>query len=272
MTNINDFDAAITLVSQGDGVYLGETSPAFANFNGQFGGITAALLMRAVLSNEKAQGSPVSITVHYTAAVSPGPFTIRVRDIRRGRTLQHWAVEMDQGGKVTASAMIALAARQDSWGHAPVGMPAAPPYSEVQPFDTGNWKGWATQYDFRFVTQNYPALGEPPFVPPRSAHSLVYMRHAVPRPLDFEGLTCMSDAFIVRMLQVRNTFPAMGTVALTTHFHCTADMLAAQGDQALLCSVDSSVFRDNFHDQSAQLWSHDGALLCTTHQIVWYAE
>lgn len=82
----------------------------------------------------------------------------------------------------------------------------------------------------------------------------------------------MSDAFFVRMIQVRNTFPAMGTVSLTTQFHADAAMLGAQGDQALLCDVDARVFLGNFHDQSAHMWSSDGRLLATSHQMVWYAE
>jgi acyl-CoA thioesterase len=98
------------------------------------------------------------------------------------------------------------------------------------------------------------------------------LRYSAPRALDCPGLMCMSDAFFVRMIQVRNTFPAMGTVSISTYFHCDAAALAAQGDDYLLCNVDSRVFRDTFHDQSAELWSRDGVLLANTHQIVWYAE
>jgi acyl-CoA thioesterase len=64
----------------------------------------------------------------------------------------------------------------------------------------------------------------------------------------------------------------MGTVSITTYFHCDAAALEAQGDRHLLCHVDSRVFRDTFHDQSAELWSRDGVLLANTHQVVWYAE
>jgi len=76
----------------------------------------------------------------------------------------------------------------------------------------------------------------------------------------------------VRLIQVRNTFPPMGTVSLTTQFHADDAMLAAHGDAAVLCDVNSRVFRANFHDQTAEMWSTDRKLLATSHQMVWYAE
>jgi acyl-CoA thioesterase len=266
------FDAAIALRPLAPGVLSGETPEAYSNFNGQFGGITVATLLRATLDADGAQGVPVSLTVHFTAGVKPGPFQVATRLIRRGRTLQHWSAELSQGETVAATALTALAVRSPSWSHAALAPPAAPPPEAIAPLDMSLWKGWATQYDFRFAAGSIAGLhGQPPFETPQSARSLLWLRHAAPRPLDFPGLACMSDAFFVRMIQVRNTFPAMGTVSLTTYFHCDAAALAAQGSDYLLCHVDSRVFRDMFHDQSAELWSRDGRLLANTHQIVWFA-
>ena len=44
------FEAAIALAPQGEGVMQGATSPAYANFIGPYGGITAAQVVNAVLS------------------------------------------------------------------------------------------------------------------------------------------------------------------------------------------------------------------------------
>jgi acyl-CoA thioesterase len=273
MTTQHDFDAAVTLVPAGEGQWTGHTHPSYANFNGQFGGITAATLLRAALIASAGSAVPVSVTVNYTAAVSQGPFEVSVREIRRGRTLQHWSAEMVQGGKVTATALVALANRSKSWSHAPLLAPAAPPPGDVPRIQFDLPKGWVGEYDMRFMEGSTEHLrGKPPLAEPASARSLLWLRHSTPRQLDFPGLMCMSDAFFVRMIQVRNTFPPMGTVSISTYFHCDAAALAAQGDDFLLCNVDSRVFRDTFHDQSAELCSRDGTLLANTHQIVWYAE
>jgi acyl-CoA thioesterase len=272
MTDQNAFDAALALAPAAPMTWTGHTHPAYANFNGQFGGITAATLLRAILTGAKG-GAPVSVTVNYCAAMTQGPFEIAAREIRKGRTLQHWSADLIQGGKVCATALVALANRAQSWSHAPLAPPAAPPPNRVAKMNPGEWKGWVGQYDMHFIEGSTEHLrGQPPLAEPQSAHSLLWLRHSTPRPLDYEGLMCMSDAFFVRMIQVRNTFPAMGTVSITTYFHCDAAALERQGDDYLLCNVDSRVFRDTFHDQSAELWSRDGVLLANTHQIVWYAE
>lgn len=266
------FDRAITLHQTSDGSLAGETIPEFGNFTGQFGGITAAKLLKAALMQEKAQGTPVSLTVNYTAAIKPGAFAISARAIRLGRTLQHWGVDLMQGETVAATALVTLGQRSESWAHAPLSPPQVPPAHEVALLDTSDWTGWSRQYDFRFIEGSTAHLrGQPPLETPGSARSLLWLSHVDPRPLDFPGLACMSDAFFVRLLQVRNLFPAMGTVSLTTQFHADDAMLAAQGAKPILCHVDSRVFRGNFHDQSAEMWSADGALLATSHQIVWYA-
>lgn len=273
MTSGHPFDRAVTLTGSDGGGLRGETIPEYGNFTGQFGGITAATLLRAALDQHAAKGAPVSLTVNYTAAVKPGAFQIAARAIRLGRSLQHWGLDMLQGETVVATALVTLGQRGASWQHAPLASPPAPPPEDVAPLDASGWRGWARQYEFRFIEGSTAHLrDQPPLPSPGSARSLLWIRHADPRPLDFPGLACLSDAFFVRMIQVRNTFPAMGTVSLTTQFHADESMLAEQGDRALLCAVDSRVFRGNFHDQSAELWSIGGHLLATSHQMVWYAE
>jgi acyl-CoA thioesterase len=273
MTSQHAFDRAVALEPISDGHFRGHTIPEYANFNGQFGGITAAALMRAVLNDPRVSGTPVSITANYCAAVEAGPFEISVRLVRAGRTIQHWAAEMLQGPKAVATALVTLASRTESYAYEPAKPPLVPPPQDVAPRDNGNWKGWTATYDFRFVEGSIEGLDtQTPFDAPQSAKSVLWLGQKDPRLLDFPSLTCMSDAFFVRLIQVRNQMAPMGTVSITTYFHCDEAMLAAQGHHHVLCHVDSRVFRSNFHDQSAELWSHDGKLLANTHQIVWYAQ
>lgn len=136
MTSPHPFDRAIALTSVADGRLHGETIPEYGNFTGQFGGITAATLLRAALDQDRAEGAPVSLTVNYTAAVKPGAFEIGVRAIRLGRTLQHWGLDMLQGDVVVATALATLGQRGDSWAHAPLAPPHAPPPESIAPLDS----------------------------------------------------------------------------------------------------------------------------------------
>lgn len=273
MRPAHDFDRALEFEPAGAPAMRGRTVPEYSNFTGQFGGITAATLLKAVLEQSDAAGVPVSQTVNYCAAIRAGSFDLSVTAIRKGRTLQHWRAEMVQNEVVVASALVALGARTSSWSHAPVSAPAAPARNHVPPLDTSGWTGWARQYEFCMIEGSTAHLrGQPPLTDPQSARSLLWLRHKVPRALDFPAIACMSDAFFVRLIQVRNIFPPMATVSLTTQFHCDATMLAAQGDRAILCDVNASVFFNNYHDQSAALWSDDGRLMASSHQTVWFAE
>ncbi len=47
-TTTHAFDTAIDLAHNGDGHYVGQTTPEFANMVGPFGGVTAAAIVRAI--------------------------------------------------------------------------------------------------------------------------------------------------------------------------------------------------------------------------------
>ena len=53
------FDVAMALVRQGDVSFIGNTSPAYANMVGPFGGVTAAQALNAVMQHPDRLGEPV---------------------------------------------------------------------------------------------------------------------------------------------------------------------------------------------------------------------
>jgi acyl-CoA thioesterase len=264
-------DVATTLEPLGDGRYRGATSDFYSNFGGPFGGFTAACLLRSILEHPRCQGVPVALTVNYCAAISEGSFDITCREIRSGRSTQHWFVELEQGGKVAATATAVFGARRDVWSHHPATPPVLPLPDALPRFQTTNPKGWLNRYDMRFE------VGEPDFSPRtdgslKAPLSRLWMRDAPDRPLDYLSLACMSDAFIIRAFLVRGSFTPTGTVTLSTFFHGNEASMNAQGTNPLLCVADAQVFSDGFADQAAQLWGSDGRLLATSTQVVWYKE
>ena len=264
-------DQATTLERSSTGTYAGGTSEFYSNFGGPFGGFTAAVLLRAVLDDPRRQGLPVALTVNYCAAIAEGAFEIRAREIRTGRSTQHWSVELSQGDTVAATASVVFGARRAVWSHHPSEPPEIPQPQKLPVFKVTNPKGWLNCYEMRYE------MGEPDFTPRdpgdiRPARSTLWMRDNPARPLDFLSLACMSDAFVIRAFLVRGVFVPVGTVTLTTFFHGNEATMKAQGSYPLLCVADAHIFSDGFADQTAQLWGKNGRLLATSTQIVWYKE
>ena len=109
------FDNAIQLAGELDN-YRGHTSPAYANMVGPFGGITATVMLKALLDHPKRQGDPITITVNFAAPIKDGAFEIVTNLIRTNRSTQHWVVTLLQDNGVSASGTAVLATRRETWG------------------------------------------------------------------------------------------------------------------------------------------------------------
>ncbi|HRD27942.1 MAG TPA: thioesterase family protein [Caulobacter sp.] len=271
MTTSHPLDQATTLVPTGERRATGATHPAFAIMAGPFGGATAATLLRAVLEDPACIGEPIALTVNFTGAIADGEFEVSWIEKRTGRTVQHWTVDLVQNGKVAATASVVCGRRTEAWTHRPATMPVAPPAADVAPLDMGTRLGWIQRYAFRFV-EGAPGFGEPPADGPRSAKTTCWLSDLPERTLDFLSLAALSDAFIVRIIQVRGKPGPMGTITLTTYFHAGAEALAANGARPILGVADASVFHGGFADQQASLWRDDGVLLATSVQQSFYRD
>lgn len=265
------FDAAIALEPCGEGRFRGHTSTVYWNMAGPFGGVTAALMLRAVLSHPLARGRPVALTVNYCGAVAEGAFEIEVRLVRDGRSTQHWQVEMRQGERgVATTASVVTGPTRETWTHATASMPSVPPPEAVAPMDLTGRTGWTCAYDMRFVE------GEPAWAGrheiPRPSRAVLWMRDATPRPLDYPALAALSDAFFIKVLQVRGDVPPVATVSMSTYFLADEAEITRQGARHVLGVSDGRAFRHGFNDQAGELWSADGDLLAVTSQVVWFKE
>lgn len=271
MTTLHPLDEATALTPAGERRAVGRTSPYYANMAGPFGGTTAATLLRAVLDDPARIGDPIALTVNFCGSIADGEFEVSWIEKRTGRTVQHWTVDLVQNGKVAATASVVCARRTESWGHRPAAMPAAPPAADVTPLDMGGRNGWTQRYAFRFI-EGAPRFGEPPTDGPRSARTLCWLSDLPDRTLDFLSLAALSDAFIVRIIQVRGVRGPMGTITLTTYFHADGEALAASDSRPILGVADAKVFSGGFADQEASLWRDDGLLLATSFQASFYRD
>jgi len=271
------FDQALALAPDdlAAGRFTGQTSAAYWNMVGPFGGTTAALVLQSVLLHPALLGAPIALTVNYAAAIEAGPFEIHAVPVRTNRSTQHWTIQItqnDPGGnpQVNTTATVVTALRRSTWGATDAPMPKVPPPSDVAPYGRSpSGVAWFSQYDMRPVSGAIPGTWDG-----TGDHSetVVWLRDAQPRPLDFASLASMSDMFYPRVWLRRTTRVPAGTVSITTYFHADAAQLAQVGTGHLLGRAVGQQFRNGFFDQSAQLWSESGDLLATSNQIVYFKE
>jgi acyl-CoA thioesterase len=263
------FDAAIALQSRGENAFAGHTHPAYANFIGPYGGITAAQCLSAVLRHPQRLGDPVAFTVNFAAAVADGAFEIRPRAARTNRSTQHWTIEMVQGGEVVATATALTAVRRRTWSGHEAQMPDVPPPLQV-PHTPRRAVAWLERYVMRFLVGGMPNDWDGK----GGAESLsrLWVRDDPPRPLDFASLAAVCDVFFPRIWLRRARQTPLGTVSMTVYFHADAAELQTAGTGYLLAQARGQGFGSGYFDHTGQLWSEQGALLATTHQVMYYKE
>lgn len=264
-------DEALRLAPLDEHRWAGATHPAYVNMVGPFGGVTAAVLLHAALQHRQRLGEPVALTVNFAGPVADGPFEVEARPLRTNRSTQHWTLLLTQQGQPCASGSAVFAQRRTTWGAAEAVPPAGLPPPEALPAAaTAGRPAWVRGYDMRF------APGEEAFgldgAEQAHSESRLWVRDEPPRPLDFAALAALADSFFPRVFVRRRRLAAIGTVTLSTYFHADAEALAAQGTRHLLAQARAWGFRDGYHDQSAGLWSAEGTLLATSHQLVYYRD
>ena len=264
-------DQATRLTPVTEHRWQGATHPAYANMVGPFGGVTCAVLLKAALLHPARQGEPIALTVNFAGPVADGPFEVEARPLRTNRSTQHWSLLLSQDGVPCSSGSAVFAERRPTWGAPESSPPPGLPDPQTLPAaPQAGRPAWVRCYDMRF------APGEEAFGldGQEQAHSRsrLWVRDAPPRPLDAVALAALADSFFPRVFVRRRRVAPIGTITLSTYFHADADLLAAQGERHLMGVAQAQVFRQGYHDQTATLWSHDGHLLASAHQMVYYRD
>lgn len=257
--------------------WRGASSPAYWNMIGPFGGTTAATAIRAIMLHPRLLGEPIALTANYAGPMAEGAFEISATPVRTNRSTQHWSVELTQtpdsgAQEVVMTATAVTAVRRSTWSASDVPMPSVlvPQQAPRMTFSTSEW---TQRYDLRVAQGMIPQVWDGVEATGDEASvSRVWLRDEPPRALDFASLTAMSDAFYPRVWLRRATKVPAGTVSITTYFHADGSQLAQCGQDYLLGQAKGQAFSNGFFDQTAHLWSAGGALLATSHQMVYYKQ
>lgn len=263
-------DAALALEPAGAGLLRGRTHPQWANMVGPFGGITAAQMLHACRVHAQCLGEPLALTVNYAGAITDGEFEIEAVPARTNRSTQHWTMTLRQRGEVCTTGSAVFAVRRPTWSAPELAMPVVPPADQVPAESKRPPVEWPRRYEFRFIEGGWPDYRNPRELP--DSRTMLWVRDLPPRPLDAAALAAIADVFYPRVFRRRQRFTPAGTVSISTYFHADAAAFAAQGERPLLAVATGRRFTQGFFDQSAELWSDDGHLLASSHQVVYFKE
>lgn len=272
---MHPFDDAIALTRDADGVFHGRTTPEYWNMVGPFGGITAAVLLQAVMQHPQRLGDPTAMTLNFAGPVPEGAFRIQARPVRTNRSTQHWVVEqwVDENGQPTlaTTATVVTAVRRDTWAgtDCPAPLRGGPAPDQEVVVVTG-FTPWIRQYAMAMLEGSIPTRWDGRVN--EHSRTRLWVRKSMPRPLDFCGLVAACDVFFPRVWLKRATQVPAGTVSMTVYFHANQALLDETGDGWLLAQAEGQEFRSAFADQHGQLWNADGVMLATTHQIAYFKE
>ena len=274
VSGFHPLDVALRMTPQHDGSMQATAPAAYWNMVGPYGGITAAQMLQAVLTQPNLLGEPVSITVNFAGPVASGDMRIEAVAVRTNRSTQHWTVSMGQRNEegeyeICTTATVITAVRRETFSMDSLDPPAMPDPATCERYDTQGAMEWLHRYDMRVVQGAIPTVWDDSG---QESISQLWVRDDPPRPLDFPALAALCDVFFPRIwLQRARRVPA-GTVGMTVYFHAGSEQLAQQADRHVLAQASAQAFRNGYFDQTAQLWDAEGSLLATSHQIVYYKE
>ncbi len=154
----------------------------------------------------------------------------------------------------------------DGWADTESRPPRAPDPEQLPATDPGLVR-WTSLYDMRFAEGPMPSKDGQPSL---SSTTTLWVRDAAQRPVDYPALAALSDIFYPRVFLRRGGFVPSGTISLTTYFHADQHQLDGLGTEFVLCTAHANRFTRGYFDQSAQVWTRDGVLLATTHQVVYF--
>lgn len=260
------FDQALHLEERGSDLHHWAVPETYGNMVGPFGGIVLAAALKSVVCNKLAEGRPSGIALNFLAPIGPQPVAIATRLVRTNKTNQHWVLEMSQDSEMVCTASVMLATPRDVWSDQEAAMPkASAPTADSRVSFPGGPK-WLSQYEFYFSKGPLTLSGQAL----ENSESILWLRDATPRSLDYLSLAAMSDAFFPRSFVRKQAMGQAGTVTITTYFHANESALAAQGTELVLGNAQANRFHQGYFDQEAKLWGSQGELLATSVQLVYY--
>lgn len=242
------------------------TRPEWGNMVGPFGGATVATVLNIIQTDPEALGRPASSTINFAAPLADGEYTVDYTPVRTNRTNQHWTATITQNGEVSATATALFAVERESLSSVEVTPPDVPVPEDLTVTPFPPVLAWPRNYEMRFAGGAVPG---PEGTTDGTTVSTYWLRHSIERQWDYPSLGAAADTFFPRIYIRAGAGVPAGTVTMTLYFHASPDEVAALGPD-VLCTAEASRFHNGLGDQTGRLWSADGNLLVSAHQMIYF--
>lgn len=257
-------DEALTLRAVAESEWNIRADERYEANTGMFGGWTAAVLLKSVLDDTRAQGTVSALTVHYAKRIPPGSeLVLRTRIMGGSRSLGYWQTELSLAGdaQVAAFATVLLASRRASDLFSEPVMPEAP-----APESLANISPPGT---FGERTLQRMAVGMPIFNQ-TVTRSLAWVRETSGRAIDAVQLAYLADAYAPRIFFKSPGPRPSSTITMSVYFHATEAELRDVGDDYVLSEAIGTRAEHSTVGSQVRLWSRMGTLLATSEQLCWF--
>jgi len=259
---IASLEDALALYATGEGSYRAYADPDNEAGTGMFGGWTAALLLKSVLCDPRAEGEAAALNVNYIRRIPPkSELTVTCAQLGGSQSVSTWRAEIfvESREAPSATANIVLANKRDSDSFTERKPPEAPdphslpmihpPASFGQRVDMRAWR-------IPFGQEN--------------SHSAHWIRERSGHPIDHVLLAYLADAYPPRILTRSPGMRPSSTLTLSAYFYASADELAAIGDDFILSEAVGTRAAASIIGSQLNMWNRSGALLATSEQLCWF--
>jgi len=261
------FREATRVLRLDDGLFEADVPDGWQQGRGAFGGLVFGILVRAACASEP---DPVRVLRSFSSDIAgpvlPGPARVRVRVLRRGKTLTNLQAELEQAGAVVAVCTLTLSGprhiesaaapslevppdAQRSWREVPVtlvGPPFGPvfaPHYEYRNLGPLPLSGGTEAISAGFVREN-PAARD-------STHDTTV---AASRELDAPAITALLDTYWPALFPISARPFAMTTVSFASQYLSSAGLPA---DEPLFFRARAHVQSEGYCVEFRELWSRE---------------
>lgn len=264
MTRDSSFVSASAVRRAAPGRYDVDVDPTWLQGRGAFGGLVAAWLVRAMEAEVDDPSRPLrALTCELCAPARPGPAEVRVRALRLGLNVSFLAAEVLRRDRVVARASGVFGRPLPPAAAQTPTPPAVPPPGEV-PL-------WSPPMDLPVYCQHVRharCWGSEVLVGPAAEAALGgWTWFHAPTPDDAAARVALLDAWPPALFTRLSAPRAVATITMTCHLLGAPGPAVAPGTP-LLVTARSDASVEGYSDERLELWTPDGQLLATSHQVV----
>lgn len=258
------FEDSLTLSPDGDAL-VATIDPEWSQGRAAFGGLAAALCLRAIERRVAPERTLRSALVQFVAAVEPGPARVEVTLHREGKAITQSEARVVQGGVVRAITLSAHGAPRGSEVKIEgATAPEHPTPDEMQqfPYVEGIAPRFTKHFDYRWGPERFPFIGA------ERASLGGWIRHRTPTAGDSASLAALIDAWPAPVLPMLTGPAPASSVTWMVNVIATVPRRGFAPERWWRFEGEADAADGGYADITGRLWSDDGALVATSRQLV----